>query len=559
MHALDANTVALYRLQQREPTADYAGIADAGGDAIDLACVGSNHNIGGGKGAHVSAHWFGATSYAHASLTPTQLASAMASFTLAVWVYLDPTATGASRPIFSVAGLYGAGSDIEVNNTIFEWTLSSGLQQQTFWETGAGANIATSQVAGSAVPTGEWVHLALRATFAGGTTAVDYFMNGVLQDSSAGTSATGGTASPEVRLGMENFGASTLNALMQSMLWQGEAVSDATILAWSALDEHTVDGSTLALWQCEESPDFVDLSGNGAHLKIASGTFQPAASPDLSADTMLHAAAFRADALKVTSGALLLTGEMTIEAFFRYLGDDVVFCVMAAGGETLATNYLFEAMIVGGALSSFFEYGAGTNVDATSAALVDPYSIRHLAFVRRYDGASWWMDFYVDGALFETVALASSSAGGTDCVFSVGGLSGGNGDFGDLRISSVARTAEEILASASDLGGGSPAPTPTPPTVTWVSPTGVLTAGMPIVVDATDADGFSALVLMAEFSNGAYEVVHDGVAFAQAYATRSTRTVIDGGFRYSVVRYGGWFGSRVVMRLTAVDSAGASG
>lgn len=100
-----------------------------------------------------------------------------------------------------------------------------------------------------------------------------------------------------------------------------------------------------------------------------------------------------------------------------------------------------------------------------------------------------------------------------------------------------------------------------PPTVVFVEPTppNLPSPGRSIVLEVTDADGFAALLVLAEYGTGAYEVVHDGDAFAQVYAAQSTRVSIAGGYRYTLKRAGGWFGERVTIRVVAVDVYGDVG
>lgn len=97
-----------------------------------------------------------------------------------------------------------------------------------------------------------------------------------------------------------------------------------------------------------------------------------------------------------------------------------------------------------------------------------------------------------------------------------------------------------------------------PPSVVFVEPTppDLPSPGRSIVVEVSDADGFAALILAAEYGTGAYEVVHDGDKFAQVYAAQSTRVAIAGGFRFTMKRAGGWFGDRVTIRVFAVDAFG---
>lgn len=98
----------------------------------------------------------------------------------------------------------------------------------------------------------------------------------------------------------------------------------------------------------------------------------------------------------------------------------------------------------------------------------------------------------------------------------------------------------------------------TPPVVTPVSPVGpALSTSTPIVFDVTDNGALGRVVVHAAFAElGLEEVVHNGDRFAPFYAASSSRTPIDGGWRYSVVRRAGWPSSPVI-NVIARDAAGA--
>jgi hypothetical protein len=102
-----------------------------------------------------------------------------------------------------------------------------------------------------------------------------------------------------------------------------------------------------------------------------------------------------------------------------------------------------------------------------------------------------------------------------------------------------------------------PPPTLSPPLITNLVPTpGTgLYASNPIQFDVTDPDTMVALLVLVAFPTGAYEVVHDGVAFAAAYV-QSTRTAIANGFHFVLLRSGGWPASPSVS-VVAVDAFGA--
>lgn len=77
-----------------------------------------------------------------------------------------------------------------------------------------------------------------------------------------------------------------------------------------------------------------------------------------------------------------------------------------------------------------------------------------------------------------------------------------------------------------------------------------------IVVDVTDPSTPSTIIVMAKFTSGEYEVVHDGSAFTSGYNGSSTRNAISNGYRFSIVRDGvGWLEDPVIV-VYARDSEG---
>ncbi len=74
------------------------------------------------------------------------------------------------------------------------------------------------------------------------------------------------------------------------------------------------------------------------------------------------------------------------------------------------------------------------------------------------------------------------------------------------------------------------------------APGSLLTRQQPVAFDVTDESGvFRRILIHVKYSNGgATEVVHNGDVFETPYTTASRRTTIAGGYRYSVLRSGGW-------------------
>lgn len=98
------------------------------------------------------------------------------------------------------------------------------------------------------------------------------------------------------------------------------------------------------------------------------------------------------------------------------------------------------------------------------------------------------------------------------------------------------------------------------PIAAVVSPaSGVLDGQEPIVVDVTDADSELRRVFLVVRipALGLEELVHQGDRFTPNYA-QSTRVAIANGFRYTIVRAGGWPASPV-LDVYPIDVTGQEG
>lgn len=85
-------------------------------------------------------------------------------------------------------------------------------------------------------------------------------------------------------------------------------------------------------------------------------------------------------------------------------------------------------------------------------------------------------------------------------------------------------------------------------------PPGLPSPGRGLLFNVTRVQS-AGVTVVAEYDTGAYEIVHDGTAFAQVYAAASTRSVIAGGFQYLARRAGGWFGDTVTIRTIAAAAS----
>jgi hypothetical protein len=97
-----------------------------------------------------------------------------------------------------------------------------------------------------------------------------------------------------------------------------------------------------------------------------------------------------------------------------------------------------------------------------------------------------------------------------------------------------------------------------PPVVDGVDPAeGVpLTKNQPVAFDVTDNGTFRRILLTATFIGAlAPEVIYDGTSFSALYSAGSTQTGISGGYRFSLLRAGGWPGDLIITPY-AFDTTG---
>ena len=104
----------------------------------------------------------------------------------------------------------------------------------------------------------------------------------------------------------------------------------------------------------------------------------------------------------------------------------------------------------------------------------------------------------------------------------------------------------------------------TAPTVTNFSPAVGSTIGRydQISFDVIDesVSGIASVVVLASYPSGKVEVVHDGTSFREYYtsASKNTRTVIEGGYNFTILRGGGW-PEKPTIEMIPVDTSGNIG
>lgn len=132
-----------------------------------------------------------------------------------------------------------------------------------------------------------------------------------------------------------------------------------------------------------------------------------------------------------------------------------------------------------------------------------------------------------------------------------------NGNIAGLRVSKVARTALELQDSFTRWQGV--VTDITKPAVANLSPTPgtTLQKTQPVSLEVTDVGGLRRVMVVASFPGlDLEEVVHNGTSWGPRYSLApNARTAITNGYRFTVLRRGGW-PAPPTLTAYAVDTAG---
>lgn len=115
------------------------------------------------------------------------------------------------------------------------------------------------------------------------------------------------------------------------------------------------------------------------------------------------------------------------------------------------------------------------------------------------------------------------------------------------------------LSRITAIGVAPDPPVPSQPVISNVTPaaaSAIATNDM-VGFDITDPEGFVRILLVADFPGlGVREVIHDGQSFSPNYSGfGNSRVVITNGFRFTILRGGGWPVSPVIIPY-AIDTTG---
>lgn len=212
--------------------------------------------------------------------------------------------------------------------------------------------------------------------------------------------------------------------------------------------------NVLAYWPMDESTGtaIADISGNGFNLTVTGTANIIDGKVNRARDFAGTGTATGAGSVAAING---LSASWTTEFWIAPpYGNGVVVCY---GGttETTADNILMEVGVTAaGRVFWRWENGSGVDVGAThsNAPVVTAFAKGcHIAVRRTQSGPTSTVDLFINGSLVQTWTGQSNATGGTSGAWFLNKTSEGgnqyNGIVDEIRVSTVARTAEEIRRS----------------------------------------------------------------------------------------------------------------
>lgn len=213
---------------------------------------------------------------------------------------------------------------------------------------------------------------------------------------------------------------------------------------------YLLDSSVLAYWQLNETSgtSLADISGNGYNLTTAGASSGVQGKVSYARDWSGGGTATAAG----NAGAVTaLTGEWTVEFWaLAPLGAGGAVVSYGGAGELAADNILMEVGI-DAANKPFFRWENGAGVDVMDVAPFVVAANSHFAFRKRSVSGTYTVDLFINGVLSWSSAGWTNADGGGSGSWTVNDSAEGgskyNGIIDELRISSVARSNEEIRTS----------------------------------------------------------------------------------------------------------------
>jgi len=479
-HVFDANTVALWRLDETVSAADsgdYAASPAVVSGTYDLAqaTFANRPLIQGGPNPDGTQYsrWFDGNSYFMSNAADASLRSvATASYTIEAWIYWEGFTAGSPfATIFSLAGL--SASETEAENALAALRLTGTGELFVFWEYSTGTNAEFTDTV-TTLSKRQWHHVAVVVTI-GATAAVDFYVDGSFSDGTTGLTVATGGGNATLWIGATNDAGSPtniFNGAISDIRLSNTAKSSGEIAADAASYQHSVDGSTYEIWRLNEAPEAVALSNMSCapHMNPANGTSVPDVVSSLiggdgrarfsNAAAGEYLACPRREDIRA-----ILQGEWTFEGWFQKKDAQALASWFMIGygaiGETQGANSQISIFTdASNHINVGWESGAGTNIGGTpSTATVwetaNGQERHHIAVVKELVGGSTYSThLYLNGSFVETLDTGLSAPDGGDAenvTFAIGAFGDGtqvfSGRYDDVRLSDVARSAAEILES----------------------------------------------------------------------------------------------------------------
>ena len=479
-HPLDASTYALWRMDETTMY-NWFSCVDSGSGARTLGpgTFSSSPRPSAGPTTQTISRLVGSRIGAGAQKT-TNAGECAATFqgdwTFECYAYFDSLA--------SVPTLYSYGTPgaLSTQNNQIGCQVTAAGKLQTTWEAGGGVAKVTTQVAGGTIVVGTWYHLA----YVKSGTNVLFYINGALQDTVAYPANADGGSLATHYLGSFLASSGQVNGRMIDVRISNVVRDAATIAADAALITTTcqqpLDASTYILWRLNEAPDCIDAAG---HLPLSvvsdavtSWIAAPLVNPTTGRGKSIYnvGGAFMLDTCGVstitedwaTALATVLRGSCTLEVWIypTTTGSTRTLFYFFGTGELIAANFFRVSMTTSGVdftLTLFWETGAGVDNTYTTGALFSQSDLvaaggLHLAVVKTVTAGTFVLTTYVNGVLKDTSGAQTNydGTGATDSQLTVGVAAttlNWIGIMDDMRLSSVARSATEVLSDYT-LGAG---------------------------------------------------------------------------------------------------------
>ncbi len=467
-HPLDADTFALWRLNEAT-LGNYTSIVDSVG-GFNLTPANAPPIVNSINNTRFARHFNGTSQRA----TRTASAGAVAGLLndLTVQAKIRPDVLGVIQYVIAYGNALT--DTTTANNHLLGFYIDTTNKLGSFTESGAGVNANILQPNAAGIVAGTWYDVAMVRTISGANQLVEFFVNGVSQGAAvSGVKPSGGTGATFWALGDGANASQYFNGAIGPVHISTVARSAAYIAADAARSDgkYTADASSLAYWSMDEAPDAIDDGPHGLHLMASIPANLVPAVDSLNGD-LGYAKYFTSttggceltsppppDPSAAALRTMMMTSEWTWEAWIR-LGDTSavrrwLFTWGAPGAsDTAADNfYGLDIDFPTRDLIGYSESGAG--VDATynfgpfCTAAQAPHA-QHVALRKKGLGATYTFEAFRNGVLIGTSGPLTQMTGGTNNFMRLASTSFGFGWYGlmdDVRLSSVARTDNEILSS----------------------------------------------------------------------------------------------------------------